>query len=135
MAEDKYFLDTTAIIDYLNGREHVVLLVKDLAYHGYTLGCCCINITELYGGLREKERRAASKLVESLEYFEVNLEIARRAGEYQHKYARKGKTLATSDVIIAATAIANKAILLTANSSHYPMPELKLQALHTRPKS
>lgn len=131
MGEDKYLLDTTAIIDYLNGRKHVVSLIKDLAYRGYILACCCINIAEVYRGLKEKEKKAASKLIESLEYFEVSREIARQAGEYQCQYVQQGKTLSTSDVIIAATAIAKKAILLTANVSHYPMSELKLQELPT----
>ncbi|WP_176236548.1 PIN domain-containing protein [Candidatus Hakubella thermalkaliphila] len=42
----KYLLDTTALIDYLNGRHHVVSLIQSLAREGHTLGLCCINIAE-----------------------------------------------------------------------------------------
>jgi len=51
-----YLLDTTVIIDYLRGRPEVVGLIKRLFAEGSSLGCCPINIIEVYAGMRKKER-------------------------------------------------------------------------------
>ncbi len=127
----RYLLDTTVLIDYLNGRPHVVSTIKRLAQEGHILGVCCINVTELYAGLREHEKAAAQKLIENLTYFDVTPEAARKAGEYIYAFARKGITLSTSDVTIAALAVANRAVLVTANVDHYPMPDVQLMELPT----
>jgi len=43
-------------------------------------GCCCINITETYTGMKEKEKEKTDKFIESLYYFEVTSDIAKVAG-------------------------------------------------------
>ncbi|MGQ9555425.1 MAG: PIN domain-containing protein [Anaerolineae bacterium] len=127
-----YFLDTTALIDYLNGRPETVKTVKGLASEGHLLGICCINITEVYAGLKEHERKPAERLLGSLHYYDVTAEVAAQAGAYINSFARRGISLSASDAIIAATAIANQATLVTANIRHYPMPEIALLALPTK---
>jgi len=128
----RYLLDTTVLIDYLNGRPHVVSTVKRLAEEGHILGVCCINITELFAGLWEHEKPVAEKLIENLTYFQVTPEVARKAGEYIYGFARKGIILGTSNVTIAAVAIANHAMLVTANADHCPIPGVQLIELPTR---
>ncbi len=125
-------MDTTVLIDYLNGREHVVLLVQNLAREGHSLGCCCINVAEVYAGLKEHERELAKELIESLEYFEVTRDIAISAGKYRYEHARQGRTLAITDAIIGACALAYEATLLTANVNHYPMEKLKIKKIPTQ---
>ncbi len=122
-----YLLDTTVIIDYLRGREKAVKLLNKLSSEGALLGCCPINIIEVYTGMREKEREVTEEFLDSLEYYELTKEIKKQAGEYKRSYRRKGITLSLPDVAIASIAIANDLILLSDNSKHYPMPELKLQ--------
>jgi predicted nucleic acid-binding protein len=121
-----YLLDTTALIDYLAGRQAVVDLVMKLAHRGYTLGVCCINIAELYSGLKEDERRQIDRLVDNLSYYEVTLEISKIAGSYRSSFARRGVALSIADTIVAATAIANQAVLITANIRDYPMEEIRI---------
>ncbi|MDY6912360.1 MAG: type II toxin-antitoxin system VapC family toxin [Chloroflexota bacterium] len=121
----KYLLDTTALIDYLNGRQGVIELLRGFVMQGHNLGICCINITELYSGLREAERSLAARLLDTLDYHEVTPDVAKQAGSYRSDFARKGITLSTSDCIIAAVAVANGAILITANVKDYPMVELQ----------
>ena len=122
----KYLLDTTALIDYLARRLKVVNLVKKLAREGHSLGACCINITELYSGLKEGERPQADRLIDSLLYYEVTREISKLAGNYRFVFARQGIALSTADTIVAGTTIANEAILITANKKDYPMDEIKI---------
>ena len=119
-----YLLDTTVLIDYLRGAPGTVTVVKDLARAGHVLGCCCVNVTEVYSGLRGKEYAAAKRLLESLRYFDVPFAIARRAGEFRNQYALEGITLSTSDTIVAAVAEAEDAVLLTGNVRHYPMVDV-----------
>jgi predicted nucleic acid-binding protein len=52
-----------------------------------------------------------------------------QAGLLRRDWRLKGHTLSFTDVIIAATAIANSLTLLTDNRKHFPMPEAELYPL------
>jgi len=123
----KYLLDTTIIIDHLRGNKKVNSRLEKIGQRGDIAGCCCVNIAETYAGMREKEKEKTDRFIESLYYFEVTKEIARLAGELRQKYVKRGKTLAATDVIIAATAITYGLTLLTKNVKHYPFPELEIE--------
>jgi predicted nucleic acid-binding protein len=124
-----YLLDTTVIIDYLRGENRKVKFVKKLASEGSLLGCCLVNIIEVYAGMRERERETTEEILDSLEYYEVTKEIAKKAGQYKRAYREKGVTLSLPDVIIAAVAISNNLTLVTDNLRHYPMPELNTKQI------
>ena len=121
-----YLLDATALIDHLRGRQGIIDLLKTLANPSNRLGVCCITVAELYAGLSQDERAAASRLIDAMEYFDVSREIAKEAGRYRYEFARRGRTLSTTDTIIAATAIAQGATLITANARDFPMEEIEL---------
>ena len=125
----QYLLDTTTIIDHLRGDKKVNFYLEEIGTRGDIVGCCCINITETYTGMKDKEKEKTDKFIESLYYFGVTKEIAKLAGKLKQKYGKKGKTLATSDVIIAATAIAYGLILITKNVKHYPFSELEIKEI------
>jgi len=124
-----YLLDTTVIIDVLNDKRNRKLLLLDLLKQGHLLGCCPINVTEVYAGLRPKEEAATQEFLESLQYFQITWPIARLAGLLKRDYARKGKTLTVSDATIAAVAIHHKLTLLTDNVRDFPMKELSIYPL------
>ena len=126
-----YLLDTTVIIDCLRGRKETVKLLERIASESSLAGCCLINIIEVYAGMKDNEKQATKKLINSIEYYEMTKELAERAGEYKREYAKKGITLSLADVTIAAVAIGNDLILATDNQKHYPMPELKLKQIDT----
>jgi predicted nucleic acid-binding protein len=127
-----YLLDTTIIIDCLRGRKSTVDFLTKIASEGSIVGCCAVNIAEVYAGTRENERQFTKKFLDSLEYYEVTRNMAEQAGEYKRQYAEKGITLALSDVIIAAIAISNNLTLVTDNLKHYPMPELNAKQIEAR---
>ncbi|MFW6118630.1 MAG: type II toxin-antitoxin system VapC family toxin [Chloroflexota bacterium] len=129
-----YLLDTTVIIDCLRGRKATVDFLTKMASEGSIVGCCAVNIAEVYAGMRENERQGTKKFLDSLEYFEVTRNMAEQAGEYKRQYSEKGITLALSDVIIAAIAISNSLTLVTDNLKHYPMPELNTNQIEVRGK-
>ena len=123
----KYLLDTTIIIDHLRGNKKVNSYLEIIGQRGDIAGCCCINIAETYAGMRKKEKEKTDRFIESLYYFEVTKEVAKLAGELRQKYFKKGKTLATTDVIITATAMTYNLILITKNVKHYPFSELTIE--------
>lgn len=122
----KYLLDTTVLIDHLRGRQPVVKFVTELAQAGNELGTCSIGVAELYSGLSDKHRAIAEKLIDSLEYWETTRETAKLAGSYRFDFARKGVALTTTDALVAAVAVKHGAVLVTANTKHYPMKEVEL---------
>lgn len=79
--------------------------------------------------MRPHEESRTTELLESLEFFPVTFPAARLAGELQREQRRKGLSLATTDVTIAAVAIHNELTLLTDNVKRYPMKELSLYPL------
>jgi len=124
-----YLLDTTTIIDHLRGNKEVNSFLEEIGQNGDIVGCCCINVAETYTGMKEKEKEKTNRFIESLYYFEVTKKIAKLAGRLRQEYVEKGKTLATTDVIIAATAITYGLILITKNIKHYPFPELEIKEI------
>ena len=125
----QYLLDTTTIIDHLRGDKKVNFYLEEIGTRGDIVGCCCINITETYTGMKDKEKKKTDQFIESLYYFGITKEIAKLAGKLKQKYVKKGETLATTDVIIAATAIAYGLTLITKNVKHYPFSELEIKEI------
>jgi len=128
-----YLLDTSRIIDALNGKRECKAHLRQLLTEGHTLACCTINVIEVYAGMRPKEREATDAFLHNLEYYDISWKVAARAGALRYAWARKGHTLSLPDVTIAAVAIEHGLILLTDNPRHFPMPELRRDDLFSRP--
>ena len=71
-------------------------------------------------------------MLDSLLYLTTTGDAARQAGEWRYTFARQGTPLATSDVLVAATARAHQATIVTGNGAHYPMPDVSLVPLPRR---
>jgi predicted nucleic acid-binding protein len=128
-----YLLDTSVIVDALNGKRGRNEFLAGLLDQRNLLACCSINVTEVYAGLRSHEAKATEGFLRSLKFYEVNWEIARLAGELKSTWAKKGSTLFLPDVTIAAVAIAHGLTLVTDNRKDFPMPELQFLPLPTAP--
>jgi predicted nucleic acid-binding protein len=124
-----YLLDTSVIIDALNGKNNRAQKLEQLLREGHLLACCSINVTEIYAGLRPKEETRTRAFLESLDYLDVTWEIARLAGLLKRDHARKGITLAVTDSTIAAIGISHGCFLFTDNIKDFPMKELPLYPL------
>jgi predicted nucleic acid-binding protein len=121
-----YLLDSTVIIDYLRDKSGVPELLEKFCMEGGLLCCCPVNIVEVYAGMKDKEKVATDEFLNSLECYETDREIANLAGEFKRRYSKKGITLSTSDVLIAATAIKKHLILVTNNEKHFPVEDLMI---------
>ena len=124
-----YLLDSNVIIDTLNDRNGRPRLLSHLSQQDILFACCCINVTEVYMGMRPGEEVKTKKLLGSLEFYPVTWEAAQLAGDLFRQWRQKGQTLALSDVTIAAVALTHKLVLVTDNKKHFPMPELQIVLL------
>ena len=120
-----YLLDSDVMISYLRGLEETVIVIDHLLKIGSVLGCCPVNITEVYAGMKESERNKTEKFVNSLRFFAIDREVAKLAGNIIYEYRNKGIVLSSTDAMIAAVAINNGLILITYSKRHYLMNELK----------
>ena len=121
-----YLLDTTAIIDYLRDKSGAPELLEKFCIEGGLLCCSPVNIVEVYVGMKGREKTTTDEFLNSLECYDINREIANLAGELKREYSKKGITLSTPDVLIAATAIKKHLILVTNNVKHFPIEELMI---------
>jgi len=124
-----YLLDTSIIIDMLNGRKGRPELLNSLLDAGDLLACCPINVSEVYAGMRPKEEAATESFLGSLDFYDITWSVAKLAGLLKRDYSKKGQSLSLPDTTIAAVALEYNLTLITDNTKHYPMPELKLYPL------
>ena len=124
-----YLLDTTVIIDALNGKRNRGRALIGHAEQGNTLSCCAINIAEVYAGMRPKEEAKTAALLHSLQLCPITFPVAELAGRLKSEYGARGKTLSIPDAMIAAVALHYHLSLVTDNTKDFPMPELSFHTL------
>jgi predicted nucleic acid-binding protein len=119
-------LDTTVLIDVLRGRSAVDRL-HALRRSGEVPFACCINVEEIWRGIRPGEEDDAAGLVDGLRLATLGLAEGRRAGRWRREAAAEGVTLFQADCLIAAAAVGVDARLATGNPRHFPMEELEVE--------
>lgn len=125
MASKGYLLDTTILIDFFRGRKEVVELLSALVEEA-PLASCPVTVAEIFSGIRPQEMLKVAELLDTLVYYPVEYETARKAGLFRKAYNKKGISLSISDTLIASVAIKNSLTLVTRNVKHFPMPELSI---------
>jgi predicted nucleic acid-binding protein len=121
-----YLLDTSVVIDALNRKRGRWPLLKALVESGETLACSAMTVMEIYAGLRPHESATTQAFLDGLDHYAVDRELGRYAGLLKNEWARLGRTLSAPDVVIAATALVHKLVLMTDNRKDFPMPQLTL---------
>jgi len=125
----KLLLDTSVLIDVLRRRNQRRELLAELIRAGHTLTTTTLNIAELYAGMRPEEEAPTEAFLDGLELYELSGPSARQAGKLKSAWAKKGRTLALADTIVAASAMEHGCALLTDNRRDFPMPEVRLYPL------
>ncbi len=116
-------LDSTVLIDALRGRP-VVARIRDLRDKATTPVVSPINVEEIVRGLHSADRDRGLRFLAGLRVLPLDREQAVRAADWRREYARRGRTLAQADCLIAAAAVRVGARLATGNPKDFPMPEL-----------
>jgi predicted nucleic acid-binding protein len=125
----RFLLDTTFIIDVLNGKRDRASIMKELIAEQHELACCAINVAEVYAGMRASEKDKTEALLRNLEYVPVSWEASRLAGYLKQDWGSKGKTLSLADLIIAAVCMTEALTLITDNRKDFAMAGLTLHPL------
>ncbi|MBI4318805.1 MAG: PIN domain-containing protein [Chloroflexi bacterium] len=116
----RYLLDTTALIDFAKGREPASSRILGFSEGGDELAVCAINVAEFYAGVPPAQRGVWDEFFSTLTYWDVTAQAARHAGCLRFDFARKGRVLSTTDVIIAAVAQEKEAVIVTDNTKGLP---------------
>lgn len=117
-------LDDSVIQDVLQDRKSRVELLRRLLEEGHMLACCAPTIAEIHAQARPG--RAASALLDSLEYLTVTAATAKLAGQLRRSAGRRQEALSPDDAITGALAVVKRCSLLTDRSSRYPIEALSI---------
>jgi len=120
-----FVLDTDIVIWILRGDRKVISSVDKLIDNDRT-GISTITIAEVYKYTFPSELHKNEDVINHQELFSVTKEIAVQAGLYWNQYHKKLLRLSLSDTIVAATCRSENCQLLTLNTRHFPMTDIKV---------
>jgi len=126
----RYLLDSDIIIWHLRGQETVTEMLWDLQKFGVP-ACSALSVLEVQLGVRQGEEEKTDRFLTALKIFDVDRATANKAAQLIRVSKTRGITLDLPDAVIAGTCILYDLILVTYNTKHYPIPELKF---HPVPK-
>jgi len=113
----RFLVDTDVIIEYLRGREQAVEYLESLEGMLYV---SVVTVAELYSGVRDNEQEALEQFLNAFDVVAVDIALARSAGLCRKNYQPAHGT-GLADAIVAMSAKALGATLVTFNRRHYPM--------------
>ena len=115
---ERLVIDTDVLIDYLRDQEAAAVFLEGFSQ---PLALSVISVAELYVGVRDGEERSRlDEFIAAFETLPVDALIAVQAGLWRRHYGRSHGT-GLADALIAASASAAQATLVTLNRKHFPM--------------
>jgi len=127
----RYLLDTSTLVDFSKGYEPVRTRVLALIEASDVVGTCAVVVAEFYSGLPPDVRPSWDRFFASLTYWEITREVAAMAGQDRYDFARRGQARATTDLLVAAVARQNDAIIVTDNAKDFPGSGVRLLSLRS----
>lgn len=125
-----YLLDTDVVIWLLRGREDIIESVLQLKTQS-ALGISVITVAEIYQNIFPSELTLTEEHINLYIHLGIDTKIAKIGGLYWQQYAKQLKNLSLTDCLIAGTANVNTLTLVTLNTKHFPMDDIKvLNPLH-----
>lgn len=121
-----YLIDTDIIIWLLRKNEKYLQWFNGLK-KTETLSISTVTVAEVYKNALASELIDIEDLLKDLEIFDVVYNIAKQAGFYWNQYVKKFKKIHILDCMIAATAKEYDLTILTLNTRHYPMTDIRVQ--------
>ncbi|CAN5568044.1 type II toxin-antitoxin system VapC family toxin [soil metagenome] len=113
--------DTSVLIDHLRGDDRARQLVKRATRSGARVVASVLTKVEILAGVRPHEAEATRRLLDRVEWIDVDDELAERAGALAARFVRSHPGIEVVDYVIAASAQRLDAELWTRNVRHFPM--------------
>jgi predicted nucleic acid-binding protein len=120
----KFLLDSDVIIWHLRGRKEVTEMLRDLQRFDLP-ACSALSVLEVQLGVKKGEEDKTDRFLRSLRTIDVNRDVANMAAKLIREHRAKGVTLDLPDAVIAGSCILYDLILVTYNTKHYPISELR----------
>lgn len=114
-------LDTSVAVDHLRGYGPATALLEDLVGSRESVVASELTRFELLAGARPDEHDQLESFFSVLGWIPVTADVTRRAGEYARAYRRSHSGIGVVDYLLAGTASAVDADVLTTNVRHFPM--------------
>jgi tRNA(fMet)-specific endonuclease VapC len=124
-----FLLDTDICSAHLKGNRTVS---SHLLQYSGRLHISALSVSELFTWAKRNNAPparliAVRELLLAMQFLDVNLEIAEKAGELRAMLLDQGKPLPNLDLHIAATALVHGLTLVTHNVRHFsPVPQLSI---------
>jgi predicted nucleic acid-binding protein len=117
----KKLLDTNILVDALRGLPACEHYLESLSEGD--IFCSVITAAELWAGVRPDEEEDLDLFLAAFRWVDLDERTARKAGQYMQTFSRSHGLL-LPDALIAASAHAKGADLLTLNLKHFPMKDI-----------
>jgi predicted nucleic acid-binding protein len=124
----RYLLDTTFVIDHLRGDPLAVTRLAAMVENGDEPFVCDVVACEAWAGAHDDTDPDLVALLRFVEFVQAGPDQARRAGRWQATARRRGWTLSAPDALIAASAEAIDAAILTRNLRDFALTEARVEA-------
>lgn len=119
-----YLVDTDIVIWITRGEKKYVDWFQRLK-QGTSLSISSITIAEIYKNVFPIELANTETTINEFTVLDVTSSIAKHGGLYWQQYIKRFKNLSILDCIIAATAKENDLTVLTLNTRHFPMKDIR----------
>ena len=120
-----YLIDTDILIWVLRGNKKYEELLQSLKNKG-SLSISTVTIAEIYENIYPSEIVKTENVLKELLTWDVTPAIAKQAGLYWQEFIKELKNLSLMDCLIAATANVNNLTLVSLNTKHFPMKDIKI---------
>lgn len=122
-----YLLDTNILIWVLRENKIYVDVYRELK-RASTLYISTITIAEIYKNVYPAELIGTEEVLSEFEVWDVTVSIAKQGGLYWQQYSKNISKLNILDCLIAATAKEHDLTLLTLNTRHFPMKDIRVMS-------
>lgn len=119
-----FLLDTDILIWILRGKNEVrdkISKLKEVSPHAISV----ISIAEIFRNIFPSELSATEDFLNQHIIFDVDQKTAKIGGLYAQQYQKQLKKLSLEDCLIAGTANVNNLTLVSLNTKHFPMKDIK----------
>lgn len=119
-----FLLDSDVLIWILRGKKEVKDKISKLKEES-PLAISVISIAEIFKNIFPSELSTTEDFLDLHITFDVDRKTAKIAGLYCQHYKPQLKNLSLEDCLIAATANVNNLTLVSLNTKHFPMKDIK----------